>query len=509
MTKIIYIPLDERPCNYLFPNMIGEMSSQINIITPPKDILSKKKNPADIDKLWEWVFKNAQSSEYAILSLEMLLYGGLLPSRLHNYSIAELEKRVHKIKELKNYNKNIKIYLSNLIMRTPKYSSSDEEPDYYEEWGKEIFTIEYLKDKKERVGIDNDEEIYLSHLEKNIPEQYLKDYSERRSKNLKITEMILNLVKENLIEFLVIPQDDSSEFGFTAKDQKIIYEKIAKENLQIKVHVYPGADEVGCTLLARVYTKIKNTKIKIYPYFSSEIGKVMIPSYEDRPLLESLKSHIIAAGAIMVDSYKDADFVLAVNTAGKIMQEAWDNDRKDISYSTFRNMREFISKIEFYIENEKKVIVADSAFSNGGETELIQLLEETKLLDKIKGYAGWNTNCNTLGTAICTGIFAVFSDENEKIEWNKLCRIFEDWMYQSIIRKEITDNTLKDLKLNYFDLKDKKAVINKMIQNKMLEIYKKTFTNSFNDILLDSIEIDSPWNRMFEIEINLKIKKIS
>ncbi|MGL5610972.1 DUF4127 family protein, partial [Cetobacterium sp.] len=112
MTKIIYIPLDERPCNYLFPNMIGEMSSQINIITPPKDILSKKKNPADIDKLWEWVFKNAQSSEYAILSLEMLLYGGLLPSRLHNYSIAELEKRVHKIKELKNYNKNIKIYLS-------------------------------------------------------------------------------------------------------------------------------------------------------------------------------------------------------------------------------------------------------------------------------------------------------------------------------------------------------------------------------------------------------------
>ncbi|MGL4976398.1 MAG: DUF4127 family protein [Cetobacterium sp.] len=508
MKKILYVPLDERPCNYLFPTMIGEMSSEVDLIIPEKEMLSKKKVAADVDKLWDWVFHNAENSEYAILSLEMLIYGGLLPSRLHNSTVEELESRVQKILELKEKNKNLKIYLSNLIMRTPKYSSSDEEPDYYEHWGESIFKIEYLRDKKERVGIDESEEGELLNYEKTIPKEHLKDYSERRAKNIKITSKILDLVKDGVVEFLSIPQDDSAQFGFTARDQKVIYGKISNQNLQMRVHVYPGADEVGCTLLARVYSNIKEKKIKIYPFFSSEIGKNEIPSYEDRPLSESLKSHIIASGGVVVDSYNEADFILAVNTAGKVMQEAMDNEIKDISYSTFRNMREFISKIEYYTENGKDVIVADSAFSNGGETELIQLLEETHLLDKIKGYAGWNTNCNTLGTAICTGVFSVFSDKPEIIEWNKLSRIFEDWMYQAIIRKDITDNILENYGLNYFDLKDKKAEIMSIVEKEMMGIYKKTFKNSFNNIKLDRVVVDSPWNRMFEVEVDLKIKNI-
>ncbi|MGL4671520.1 DUF4127 family protein, partial [Cetobacterium sp.] len=91
MKKILYVPLDERPCNYLFPTMIEKMSSEVDLIIPEKEMLSKKKVAADVDKLWDWVFHNAENSEYAILSLEMLIYGGLLPSRLHNSTVEELE----------------------------------------------------------------------------------------------------------------------------------------------------------------------------------------------------------------------------------------------------------------------------------------------------------------------------------------------------------------------------------------------------------------------------------
>ncbi|MGL4947638.1 MAG: DUF4127 family protein, partial [Cetobacterium sp.] len=43
MKKILYVPLDERPCNYLFPTMIEKMSSEVDLIIPEKEMLSKKK----------------------------------------------------------------------------------------------------------------------------------------------------------------------------------------------------------------------------------------------------------------------------------------------------------------------------------------------------------------------------------------------------------------------------------------------------------------------------------
>ena len=38
MSKIVFVPLDERPCNYLYPDYIGRMSG-LDLRIPPKEIL--------------------------------------------------------------------------------------------------------------------------------------------------------------------------------------------------------------------------------------------------------------------------------------------------------------------------------------------------------------------------------------------------------------------------------------------------------------------------------------
>ena len=38
MSKIVFIPLDERPCNYIYPDYIGRMSG-LELSMPPKEIL--------------------------------------------------------------------------------------------------------------------------------------------------------------------------------------------------------------------------------------------------------------------------------------------------------------------------------------------------------------------------------------------------------------------------------------------------------------------------------------
>lgn len=508
MKNILYIPLDERPCNYLYPDYMSKTRKDINLITPDKEILGEKKESAKIDSLWEFVFENINDAKAIIMSLEMMCYGGLLPSRLHNFNEDHKENIIKNIKKIKRINKDIKIYASNLIMRTPKYSSSDEEPDYYEQYGEMIFKRAYLKDKKERLSLEDGEEVKLKELEENIPKEFIKDYENRREYNRKFNLKVLDLVEENTIDFLSIPQDDSAEFGYTAVDQREVSLKRREKRLQRKVHMYPGADEVGASLLARAISEMDNKKTKIYPFFSSLLGPVIVPLYEDRPMYESLKSHIMVTNSILVEDPKEADLILAINSPGKFMQEAFNQDKKDITYTSYRNLLCFVSKISDFINSGKKVIVSDSAFSNGGEMELLNMLDDFEVLDKLISYKGWNTNCNTLGTTIAQGVIATSEEVNKDIIIkNLIYHILEDGIYQSVVRKKITDNVLGNLGLNYFDLKDKTKEITEIITMEINKIYKNEIRNSFVNYNIDKMEVFSPWNRMFEIGIDLNTTK--
>lgn len=507
MKNIIYIPLDERPCNYLYTDYMCEVRKDVNLIVPTRDILGEKKKSANIDELWQFIFDNVEKAEAIVMSVEMMCYGGLLPSRLHYFDDKHKEKMLENIRNIKKLNKDIKIYASNLIMRTPKYNSSDEEPDYYEDYGFRIFKRAYLIDKKQRYSLNEEEEAMLQAIEQEIPKEFYEDYESRRNFNVDFNIRILDLVKEETVDFLSIPQDDSSEFGYTAMDQRIVSKARREKRIQPKVHMYPGADEVGASLLARAINDIEGCQTKIYPFYASLLGPQIIPNYEDRPMYESLKSHIMVTNSILVDDPNDADLILAINCPGKEMSEAATQDEKDITYTSFRNLLWFVEKIKHFIDNGKKVIISDSAFSNGGEIELINLLDDYEVLDKLISYKGWNTNCNTLGTTIAQGVIACYGDiDNNKIKKNIIYHLFEDVFYQALVRKDISQNVLPKLGLNYFTLADKTTEVNQVMKDKLIYHYEKEINNSFKDIKIKNVDVFSPWNRMFEIGINLEIE---
>ena len=80
----------------------------------------------------------------------MLLYGGLIPSRLHHLSEKEVNERLDIVHQIKNINPHIKIYAFHCIMRAPSYNSSEEEPDYYEDFGYALFRRKYLLDYQKK-----------------------------------------------------------------------------------------------------------------------------------------------------------------------------------------------------------------------------------------------------------------------------------------------------------------------------------------------------------------------
>ncbi|UJL45775.1 DUF4127 family protein [Virgibacillus sp. NKC19-16] len=503
--RIIYIPIDERPCNTEVVKRIANSTSDIELLLPPAELFGLKKSPSNTERLWEWLQKEAEDSDAVILSIDMIIYGGIIPSRLHEMSE---ETGLMWMERLRSFHKafpNLPIYASNLIMRTPKYSSGDEEPSYYEYYGREIFLQAYLKDKKTHDILSSEELDQLQDLEREIPQEFIEDYETRRSFNVMINECVLDLVKEGVLTFLAIPQDDSAEYGYTAMDQKVISFKRIKLRLYKQVHIYPGADEVGATLLARVYNGLKGLKPKIYPIWSSTLGAQLIPMYEDRPFAESMKGHILAAGCQLVDHPDSADLILAYNTPGRVMQESWDQSKKDITYSTFRNMMSFTDQIKQAIESGKKVIVADSAYANGGDLELIALLDEEEILDKLLSYKGWNTNCNTLGTTISQGVIGQFGNA-DRIKENIMYHLLDDYFYQAEIRMEMVSDFLLTHNLSYFDLKDKAKLVNLERDQRLLSRFQAEIKNSFKHSEIEELHTYAPWNRMFECGIELKVK---
>ncbi|MGL4521140.1 MAG: DUF4127 family protein, partial [Bacilli bacterium] len=317
-----------------------------------------------------------------------------------------------------------------------------------------------------------------------------------------VTTEILDLLKAGVIDFLAIPQDDSAEFGYTALDQKKVVEKITERRLLRDVHMYPGADEVGASLLARALNKSENKRPKIYPFYSSTFGPTLTPLYEDRPMHESLKAHILVTDSILVRTPEEADIILAINSPGRVMQESWDQWQKDITYTSFRHLLTFTDEIAAFVAAGKKVAICDSAFSNGGDIQLLTMLDELQVLDQLVSYKGWNTNCNTLGTTLAQSIVALGATNELAIKENLLYHIFEDGFYQAIVRMAIAKEVLPALGANYFDLNGKADIVNAEMNNRLQRCYDQYILHSFKDVQITKCETYSPWHRMFEIGIH-------
>jgi hypothetical protein len=495
--KTLFLPLDERPCNYIFPQMIAAGSEEIQLVMPEKNMLGDKKKPADINGIEQFIISNAGLCENMVIAVDMLVYGGLIPSRLHYLTKEEALSRLAVLKMIKMINPQIKIYAFNCIMRTPQYSSSEEEPDYYEEYGYDLFRRKYLLDFKEMLGLDKKQRKEMQSIK--IPKKIIRDYEERRLFNEFINIEVVNYLENGFIDFLVIPQDDSSPYGYTAISQKNVIREIKKKNMDMKVMIYPGADEVSLSLLTRAWHDYKGTEVKIYPFFASALGPSIVPLFEDRPMFETLKAHVRVCRGKLVQTPGEADLILAINSPGKFMQDTYDGEF-DVSYTSYRNLQDFVLQIKEYIDAGKKTAVCDSAYCNGGDKELIRFLDEIDILDRIVSYAGWNTNANTLGTTLAQ---ACLSRGNNVNVHNLLYRIIEDVCYQAVVRHEVSAKELPKMKLDDSNIAPSLSEVETLIKNNLQLYYNNLKISSKHPVHIKKIY--SPWKRMFEIGMEIEL----
>lgn len=496
--KIVLLPLDERPCNYIFPYRLFA-HEDIDIVRP--EHLGNKKQPADVDKVAEFLKKECKDALGLVLSVDMMIYGGLVPSRIHYTKVERLKELAALVKELKKENPKLMIYAFQVIMRCPDYSSSDEEPDYYEAYGKMIHMAGDVIHRS-RLGLCDDGEI--KNILSQIDGEQLRDYVSRRECNRELNYTMIDYVKQGWIDALVIPQDDSAAYGYAAMDQEAVRLKIAEEGLLDKILMYPGADEVSLTLVSRMINKINQKAPKVYVKYASEASKAVIPIYEGNSLETTIKYQILSAGCQLTDSYEHSHIILAITAPSDKIVEAVTQPCLSKGYCVERNLPEMLEFLKQRAAEGKIITIADNAYGNGGELQFIQLLNQNHMLNQVAGYAGWNTSANTLGTAIAEGV-DYYHYGNTAGHMNFMIeRYIEDVGYCSVVRKNII-NVLYNYGMNYFDVKEKDGIISKRVKEELQSFIEVYLSSIAADISLKKVWM--PWSRMFEVGLEALYNK--
>lgn len=497
--KTVLLPLDERPCNLNYPSLIP-LEEDILLVTPPKNILSKKKERCDLDKVYDWLLKECDDADYLIVSMDMLLFGGIVPSRLHLDDIPTINSRSNILRKIKENNPNIKIYANELIMRTPCYSYSDEEPDYFDICGRELWLYGVYLDKQEQGILSLEEETEFNILKETLNKDYLFDLISRREVNKKAICNTIDLYKEGVIDYFVIPQDDCHPYGFTSRDRRDIISYINEIKLDKELLMYPGADEVGLTLLSRVINNYHQTSLKTYVYFASEEGRKAIPSFEDRPLEDTVNLHLKACNLTRVDNYEDADIVLFINNGYLFYQPNMDL----IEFNKNRDLTSFVELIKNAIKDKKVLGIADNVFCNEGDEMLFNHLFKNELFEHLSSYAGWNTSSNTLDTTIAGMVSYYFSEDDNKKNLFLLHRCMEDFFYMGCVRNEVINkikaNPQWNIKINA--LNNYKEPLEEFTKDRLIRLSLKYQLN--NLYWGNKISVNFIWNRTFEIELNIE-----
>ena len=495
--KIVMLPLDERPCNFDYPRMMPRTDCEL--ILPPKEIMGKKKTPGDVKRIAGWLTEQVDGADAMILSLDTLVYGGIVPSRLHHCEEEELTARLEIIHRLRAANPSMKLYAFGLIMRCPTYSSDDEEPDYYEQIGAELHLFGKYTHLEMLGKLNDADRADFDRVKAIVGEGELADYVGRRKTNLSVLMRALEFVRDGVIDYFIVPQDDAAVYGFTSMDQMTVRSFLKDNTLHKKTAMYPSADDTGLTLLARAVAELSDVRPKVYVHYASSKGGMTVPQFEDRIVSETVKYHILSINGIQVYSLPEADILLAINIGSQMVNKG--DSGYVTAYDIERNLAEFVNYMEYALDMGKTVAVADVAWPNTADTELTRLMQSEGLMLRVHAYAGWNTSSNTTGTALCQAVLYLVGGDDDGNREFLLHRYYEDIGYMAYARQQVAETRLASLGLHYRGVDGTDGQVAELVKGEICAYMAENYPELA--ALVEEISIRMPWARMFETDLKL------
>ena len=484
--------MDDRPVTSELPVMLGRIAG-IRIEAPPRNLIGSFLDPGRSDDLIAWLNREAErkQSDAFVVSTDMLAYGGLTASRVPGPSYADAVFRLRALAQLRLQNPGAWIGAFGTIMRLAPTGIPAGTPFFaaYPIWP---YLQQYanLHDPPSPA-----EAASAQHLRELIGEPALDEYLATRARDLAVDRLLLQMTANGVIDRLVLGQDDAGPAGLHVREVALLQSELTNASLSNRASIEPGADELGMALVAHAIARAATWTPRIAVRYSTPEGALYQDPIEYAPISAAIDALIEVCGGVRDDS--QSEIALYIRVPGTTSSE-------DDS---------LISEMENDIDQGRSVAFADLSYltSYKDQAAFAQRLLTSGLASRLDSYASWNTNANTVGTALAEAIAAgagrrLHTYDALAHRTFTFVRFVDDYAYHDEVRPQlnatlaaqgITDHTL----LAPATAASIAQLDRSLLWNDAVTILSQLDPNYH----VAAISIGLPWNRTFETTIDVGI----
>lgn len=491
---ILYVPQDDRPVDYEYTVSTAEAAGY-QVLTPPAQYLSGMNFHGSPDKLMAWVNANAGKADAMVLSIDSLVYGGLVDSRKHNLPMETLTARLEKVEALHKSHKNVPIYVFSTVMRSPWAGGKGVEPDYYLTMGSDIYQLASLQAKMDEEGLNPQERNEWFAIMRRVPMEYLQDWYNRRRKNMSINYRLIDDARKGVFTYYSLGHDDNSVSTQSSLESK--YLEMAGTGIpKTAFGSFPGADQLGLLLITRASNDFNNYHPKITVIYPLGGGEKTVPRYDGQAIGKTIASHVEAIGGTMVDNERP-DLLLAVNTP--LTTSTTESANFENFPIMLQSTRDFLTQIEKAVNLDIPVSIVDMAFSNGSDNTLVYGLYQDKMMYRLAAYNGWNTASNSVGYGIAQGVLSKYMTADAHRDM-LTTQYLDNWAYQANVRDYIYR---MQQKLEAGVVTQYYPTLNEELQSRTKEQLQR-YASTYLGIDPKTVDVALPWQRLFEVYVDVK-----
>jgi hypothetical protein len=422
--RVLLVPLDDRPSSLQWPERLGAIAGA-TVVAPPREMLGRFATPGRPAAIIAWLRRQDLASfDAAIISLDMLAYGGLVASRtMASATTDEALARIGVVHELKRRAPRLRVYGQSVGMRLAP--TADGSGEAYRvalaRWA------EIAPSGSDTSGRDTSLARETRELEARIPAAALAAYRATRARNHRLNEAAVDLAAQGILDLLVLSQDDARPRGLHVREREALAATVTRRALTARVVLQPGTDEVAMLLLARALRPAGERRERVAAIYADPATADRAMPYEDQPLRETIRRQLMTAGAEFEPDPARATLRLYVLAS-----------RGDTSRTLA--FADTVTAAMARAGANSGVAVADvdpRGNVQGGDSVFTEALLRGRRVADLDGYAAWNTAGNAIGTTLAQALIrrAAGGAVNRTAQaWFLLDRFVDDYAYHTLVR---------------------------------------------------------------------------
>ncbi|MGA8535329.1 MAG: DUF4127 family protein [Candidatus Tumulicola sp.] len=387
LAAIAFVPLDDRPVTAQLPAMLGRIAG-VRVDVPPPSQLGRHLTAGDSDALVRWLNHATHDRETSafVVSSDMLAYGGLIASRAPGASYGDARARLTQLRTTRAARPDAWIAVFGTVMRLAPTGAPSSSGFFaaYPVW---TYLQQYanLHDPPRP-----NEAATAQRLRGEIPPATLDAYLATRARDYAVDRFLLQLTADGAIDRLVLGQDDAGPVGLHVKEVHALQSVVRDAGIGARVSIEPGADELGMALVASAIARSAHWQPRIAVRYSTPDGAAYQDPLEFLPVSGAIESLVALCGGVRVDDRPDIVLYVRLPATGAEQDDA------------------FAAAMSSDVSSGRAVALADLSFlqSYASQKSFAERLLRSGLASRLEAYAAWNTNANTVGTALAEAVAA-------------------------------------------------------------------------------------------------------